>query len=194
MKTTKFDSFIMSSYFEDDELCDTLIDFFEKNPSKISKNSIEENGVQESQRLGAELSFVDLPEEMMNSYLRELTTLLRHYMIHYESCDQAVTPWRVLEAPKIQRYGVNEGGYEWFIDRASPEFPFTNRHLTFITFLNDVEIGGELDFFYQDFKVRPKKGLTLFWPSGWTHAHRALSPLSNSKYVVTGYYSLNCRN
>jgi hypothetical protein len=54
-------------------------------------------------------------------------------------------------------------------------------------YLNDVEDGGETEFLYQRMRVKPKQGTLLIWPAGFTHTHRGNPPLSNNKYVITGW-------
>jgi prolyl 4-hydroxylase len=61
------------------------------------------------------------------------------------------------------------------------------RTLVFITYLNDVKENGETEFFYQKTKIKPKKGLTIIWPTEWTHAHRGIST-NEDKYIVTGWF------
>ena len=58
-----------------------------------------------------------------------------------------------------------------------------------MTFLNDLTDEGGTEFLYQDLKVEPKKGLTLIWPSYWTHTHRGVISKTQEKYIVTGWYS-----
>ena len=56
-----------------------------------------------------------------------------------------------------------------------------------MTYLNDVDDGGETEFYYQKLKVKPRKGLTLIWPADWTHTHRGLSSPTQEKYIITGW-------
>ena len=61
------------------------------------------------------------------------------------------------------------------------------RHLAFMTYLNDVNEGGETEFFYQEAKIRPRKGLSLIWPTDWTHTHRGVPAPKEQKTIVTGW-------
>jgi len=63
----------------------------------------------------------------------------------------------------------------------------SNRLLTRMVYLNDVEEGGETEFLYQSMRVKPKQGTLVIWPAAFTHTHRGNPPLSNSKYIVTGW-------
>ena len=57
-----------------------------------------------------------------------------------------------------------------------------------MTYLNDVEDGGT-EFKHQDITTPAEKGLTLIWPSGWTHVHRGQISNRKEKYIITGWYA-----
>ena len=57
-----------------------------------------------------------------------------------------------------------------------------------MTYLNDVKNGGT-EFMYQKLKAPAKKGLTLIWPTDWTHTHRGVISKKQEKYIVTGWFS-----
>ena len=57
-----------------------------------------------------------------------------------------------------------------------------------MTYLNNVKSGGETEWFYQNLKVKPQKGLTVIWPAIWTHTHRGLPAPKELKYICTGWY------
>tara|TARA_B100000287_G_scaffold159854_1_gene150702 strand:- start:2066 stop:2743 length:678 start_codon:yes stop_codon:yes gene_type:complete len=72
--------------------------------------------------------------------------------------------------------------YAWHEDSAGK---LTDRFITVMSYLNDVEEGGETEWYYQKLKVKPKKGTTVIFPPYYTHLHRGNIPLSNDKYIVT---------
>ena len=57
-----------------------------------------------------------------------------------------------------------------------------------MTYLNDVENGGETEFYYQKIKVKPEKGLTLIWSADWTFMHRGITTINEDKYIITGWF------
>ena len=57
-----------------------------------------------------------------------------------------------------------------------------------MTYLNDVPNGGT-EFLFQKLKVPAKKGLTLIWPTDFTHAHRGIISKTNEKYIITGWFN-----
>lgn len=86
---------------------------------------------------------------------------------------------------KMQRTDLREGYHMWHYESCNREM--CNRLLTWMVYLNDVEEGGETEFLYQSMRVKPKQGTLLIWPAGFTHTHRGNPPLSNPKYIVTGW-------
>ncbi len=92
----------------------------------------------------------------------------------------------------IQKYDVGKGGYfSWHsevgIRKDDVDCELLHRALFFIYYLNDVDVGGETELFYQKQKVVPKTGRLILSPAGFTHTHRGNMPESNDKYVLTSW-------
>jgi len=92
----------------------------------------------------------------------------------------------------LQRYTKGKGGYHHWHSEHYPH-PTDNtqkslhRVLLWLIYLNDVEEGGETEFFYQQAKVRPKQGSIVLAPCGFTHTHRGSIPISSDKYVLASW-------
>lgn len=86
---------------------------------------------------------------------------------------------------KIQKTLPGEGYHIWHCESDAGE---PRRVLAWTLFLNDVEDGGELEFLHQKKRYKPKAGDFLIWPAYFTHMHRGNPPLSNIKYIATGWY------
>tara|TARA_E500000331_G_scaffold190854_1_gene183612 strand:- start:515 stop:1183 length:669 start_codon:yes stop_codon:yes gene_type:complete len=86
---------------------------------------------------------------------------------------------------KIQKTQPSEGYHIWHCEKAATN---STRVLAWMLYLNDVEEGGETEFLHQKLRYPPKKGDFLVWPASFTHMHRGNPPLSNTKYIVTGWY------
>jgi hypothetical protein len=91
-----------------------------------------------------------------------------------------------------QKYKQNVGGYHhWHSEIApSPQDPQCeqmHRVLLWMYYLNDVEEGGETEFFYQGRKIKPKQGTFVVAPTSFTHTHKGHIPLSNDKYILTSW-------
>lgn len=78
-----------------------------------------------------------------------------------------------------------EGYHLWHAERFGEAT--VERVLAWTIYLNDVAEGGETEFLYQGKRVNAKQGRVVIWPAGWTHLHRGNPPLSNTKYILTGW-------
>ena len=89
---------------------------------------------------------------------------------------------------KLQRTKIGGGYHQWHFEQIS--HLTSKRVVVWTVYLNDVEEGGETEFLYQHTRLKPKKGTAVFFPSSYTHTHRGNPPLSNTKYIATGWYSV----
>jgi hypothetical protein len=89
-----------------------------------------------------------------------------------------------------QKYTAGKGGYPYWHSEIYPQQASTealHRNLLFMFYLNDVDEGGETEFYYQQQKVKPVKGRMVIAPAGFTHTHRGNKPESNDKYILTSW-------
>ena len=84
----------------------------------------------------------------------------------------------------IQKYKV--GGHYKALHAERTNGSNMNRVLAWMTYLNDVNNGGETVFPYVDAIHRPERGKTLIWPAEWTHAHFA-EETREEKFIITGW-------
>lgn len=93
-----------------------------------------------------------------------------------------------------QKYPAKRGGYPYWHSEVYPQSgdnDALHRILLFMFYLNDVEEGGETDFYYQDLSIRPKAGRMVIAPAYFTHTHRGQIPRSNDKYILTSWVLFN---
>ena len=89
----------------------------------------------------------------------------------------------------IQKYKVG-GHFSW--PHAERMDTYANTRLfAWMTYLNDVEEGGETIFCHYNKSFKPKEGLTLIWPGEWTHAHYGSEVLKGNKYIITGWMEMH---
>jgi hypothetical protein len=86
---------------------------------------------------------------------------------------------------KMQKTDLCEGYHVWHYESGNKHL--CHRLLAWMLYLNDVDEGGETEFLYQSMRIKPKQGTLLIWPAAFTHTHRGNPPISNVKYVVTGW-------
>ena len=87
---------------------------------------------------------------------------------------------------KFQETSQSGGFHDWHYENGGQQNK--QRFLVWSIFFNDVEEGGELEFLYHSMRVKPKKGSMVLFPAGFTHTHRGNPPISNTKYIATGWY------
>jgi len=84
----------------------------------------------------------------------------------------------------IMKYIKNEGFYDYHNDFYISDK--NHRIFTYIWYLNTIEIGGETEIMDKEL-IKPESGKLLIFPTCWTYPHRGLMPISNDKYIVTGW-------
>lgn len=179
-------NFIGQTYIDDLSLCDEIIDFYKQSKNKIDGETTK--GIDKSIKDSTDVMIDWKKDEIALKYIAALETPTRQYIQEYKYCD-AYAPWSVIETINIQHYNPNGGYHSWHTERSNNNYPVASRHLAFMTYLNDVNDGGETEFYYQKLKVTPKKGRTLIWPADWTHTHRGIPSPTEEKYIITGWFN-----
>ena len=181
----KLNNFISGWYINNDLLCDNLIKYFETNPNKFKGKIGSKGEVKISEKDSTDLSVIDFKVPVIKEYLAHLYFVIKEYQKQYIYSNIGQGSWS-LKPFNIQRYLPNEGFHIWHTERNN--IGNSLRHLTFMTYLNNVDDGGETEFFYQQLKIKPEKGLTLIWGTDWTFTHRGVPSKTETKYITTGHY------
>ncbi len=90
------------------------------------------------------------------------------------------------ETMQLQKYEKNVGKYLYHHDGICNFTERKIRKLTFIWYLNDVEEGGETEF-WSKYSIKPEAGKLVLFPADWTFPHTGKVPISNDKYIITGW-------
>lgn len=167
-------------------LCDELIELFEKSDNKYS--GVTGSGLNKKIKDTTDLLLNNIENkkydtELFNFLNNELKIyskrLYDKFHNNFFSFNNIVD-----HGYQMQKYNKNEGFYKWHHD-FSVYKNFDSRVLTFIWYLNDVDEGGET--FFLNGKIKPKKGKFVLFPSTWTYLHKGNMPISNDKYIITGW-------
>jgi prolyl 4-hydroxylase len=181
-------TFIYEDYIDNLNVCDSLVDYFECSDRKVTGQV----------GRGVDAQFKDSMDLIINprnkdsciiEYLHELGKICKKFTEKYEYSSVNQRTWGLNTPFNIQRYYPGQGFHGWHCERSAGSGVVSTRHLVWMTYLNDIEEGGETEFYYQNIKVKPKKGKTLIWPVDWTHIHRGITSPSETKYIVTGWYT-----
>jgi hypothetical protein len=181
--------FIAGWFINNNDLCDNLINYFENNPNKFKGKVGSKGEIKISEKDSTDLAILDFNIPIIKEYLTNLSFVIKEYQKLYIYSNIGQGSWGINNSFNIQRYLPNEGFHAWHTERHNTGSSL--RHLTFMTYLNDVNDGGETEFFYQNLKIKPEKGLTIIWGTDWTFTHRGVPSPTETKYIVTGHYSYN---
>jgi hypothetical protein len=181
----KLNNFISGWYLNKDLLCDNLIKYYETNPFKHKGKVGSIGEIKTSIKDSTDLYIIDFQNPIINEYLEQLSLVLKEYKKKYIYTDINQCCWS-LKPFNIQRYLPTEGFHAWHTEKF--DINSSKRHLTFMTYLNNVNDGGETEFFYQQLKIKPEKGLTLIWGTDWTFTHRGIPSKTETKYITTGHF------
>ena len=134
---------------------------------------------------GVELDISDVaPSRMLLE--RFWNTVYPAYAEQYGILSSMAT--HTVRLTKIQKTEIGGGYHVWHNEDDIPQN--MRRIATFILYLNDVDEGGETEFLYYPKRVKAKQGRFILWPAGFTHAHRGNPPISETKYIVTGWVEM----
>ena len=183
-----FDSFI-GGWFIPTEVCDGLVEMFhsttesEKHPGMVGKGVIDKFTKDSIDLVVHENS----SNTTFHSYRNLLQKVANKYFDRYT---QAEPNGRIgfREGHNIQWYPKGGGYKDFHCERNNMDPINLCRHLVYMTYLTDVVgDGGETQFYFQEIDVKPQKGLTLIWPSDWTHTHRGNPAIDEEKMIITGW-------
>jgi len=177
-------SFIMA-YQMDEKICDKIIDNFDDLPKLTNYDEL---------RGYHRLSNNNLDPDILEDYMGLVKEAFMAYIKEYEWSNIMTTDWSFFPPFNIQKYEPGEAYNPTHIECGGPRKGKIQRKLAFTTYLNDVEEGGETEFVLQGIKVKPKKGLTIIWPAGWTHPHHGLPAPNEIKYIATGWAGYHHRD
>ena len=183
-----FDSFI-GGWFIPTDICDGLIEMFhsttesDKHPGMVGKGVIDKHTKDSIDLVVHENS----SNTTFHSYRNLLQKVANKYLDRYS---QAEPSGRIgfREGHNIQWYPKGGGYKDFHCERNNMDPINLCRHLVYMTYLTDVVgDGGETQFYFQKIDVKPQKGLTLIWPSDWTHTHRGNPAIDEEKMIITGW-------
>ena len=122
--------------------------------------------------------------------LKYLGKCIDKYKEFFPLLDEIVIPWGICPTIKIQRYKPNEGYFSTHCEyNGNRNDIHEKRMLVWMIYLNDVTDGGETEFPTQKIKFQPRAGDVLVWPAYWTHPHHGITSETQTKYIITGWYS-----
>lgn len=134
-----------------------------------------------------------LDKELSNNikkYVNNINNFVSEHEENSENKFKIFNDFLSYDTMQIQKYDKQKGRYVYHHDFIIQEKEKRYRVITFIWYLNNVEEGGETEF-WSDYKIKPTAGKLVLFPASWTFPHRGKMPISNDKYIITGWVYLN---
>lgn len=182
-------STFIGGYYIDPKVCDLMVEYFNTNKDIAISGRMISKGefvVDEEVKDSIDLGFGrDEMHQPIKSYRDELQKCLDAYIKDFEYAGRT-SHYNINTRTNIQYYKPNGGFKAWHFERLGRAT--SNKCLAFLTYLNDLEDGGT-EFYYQKIKTQAQKGLTIIFPTDWTHTHRGVLSENEEKYIVAGWYS-----
>tara|TARA_B110000908_G_scaffold121950_1_gene143032 strand:+ start:219 stop:785 length:567 start_codon:yes stop_codon:yes gene_type:complete len=176
-------SFIMA-YQIDESLCDMMIENIE---------GMQKSANYDKARGYSRLNETHLDSDIKDNYIAAVNAAFGAYKKEYEWSNIMTTEWSFFPPFNLQKYLPGDAYNPMHIEEGGPREGKIQRKFAFTTYLNDIEEGGETEFLLQGIKVKPRKGLTVIWPAGWTHPHRGIPAPNETKYIATGWAGYHFR-
>jgi hypothetical protein len=179
----------------DNNLCEEIIKLFESSDKKY--DGVVLNGLKKNIKKTIDLHmsyepelFIDIDKKLHSilnasiyEYIDKLNSnCLTINMLHFTD-----------SGFNIQKYIKNQGFYIYHNDFSIDFKDKKYRLFTYLLYLNNIDEGGETEFF-GNYKIKPKPGKLLLFPACWTYPHKALLPISNDKYIITGWVYFSEKN
>ena len=176
------------------ELCNDMINLFEQEDDRyegvVGNNSIVNKNVKDTTDFvisngGERWNKINktLNKELtnnVNEYLRNCNNTMRDNEYQY------LSGGLVRHLMQMQKYYKNVGKFSYHEDSKVDFINKSDRKITFMWYLNDVTEGGETEF-WSSYNIKPEAGKLVLFPADWTFPHTAKVPISNNKYIVTGW-------
>ena len=165
-----------------DDLCETLIAWFD---------SVEDVKTVKADRITRKdeqkwLTF-DQHSDLYTRVQKHKYDMMHRYKEEFPFCYRGA---KNLVSPdiKVQCTPPFGGGFHNWHSEVS-HYENMDRCLVWSFYLNDVDIDeGETEFLYEKLRVRPRKGLGVMFPAGWTFQHRGNPVHTADKYMTTGWW------
>lgn len=193
-KINKQDDLFVKGYYIPDKIVDPFLELSKEFSLRGGAQLSHEGGTTEwdgKENYSKEcfeyaITYPTCSEPSILNLLDHIQHALEIYQDAYPLMRKQMSPWLMHPTFNYQQYPKGKSYNAWHFERAGP--CSTTRMLVWMMYLNECKDGGETAFLYQKYKMKPEKGLLLFWPSDFTHTHRGLPSFKTEKKIITGWY------
>ena len=181
-------NFIGCWNLENNKLCSEIINFFENNKNLQTQGA---SGAGVNLKIKKTTDIVikpnDLKDEKFEIFKKYISELHKCYFDYQNQWPFLKTMLKNVNIPSFNIQKYEKGGHFASLHSERTTLNTLHRLFAWMTYLNDVDDGGQTNFSHYGLKIKPEIGKTLIWPAEWTHAHTGEILNSGSKYIVTGW-------
>ena len=176
--------------------CKSLIELFEIDKERQGRGVVRKKNKtinSDEIKTSTDISFVpkDLEDPLWGKSLQKIVITVEQaredWKLQYWLGLDRVDPFEICYTFNMQRFLPGEGYHAFHCERAS--WATRDRVGVWMIYLNDVHDRGWTEFFYQQHFEIPKIGKIVCWPCDWTHTHRGIASPTETKYILTGWFT-----
>jgi hypothetical protein len=179
------------------QLCDEIIRLYESEPEQY--HGVTASGM--NKKVKDTMDFIiplESPWDKIRNFLseelgRNITLYTNQLNSNTYESDNSDTKYKFFSGIKcsnysfmVQRYIKQMGRYIYHHDSSINWETKQYRIVTFLWYLNTVEEGGETELLGTHL-IKPEAGKLLLFPACWTFPHTGKMPISDNKYIITGW-------
>ena len=178
------------------DFCRSLIELFEIDKERQHRGVIRRQGEvisADEHKISTDISFIpnDVHDKLWGKSLQKVINVVekarQDWIAQYYMGLDFVDPFEINFTFNMQRFLPGEGYHKFHSERAS--WGTRDRVGVWMIYLNDVTDRGWTEFFYQQHYEVPKVGKIVCWPCDWTHTHRGVISPTETKYILTGWFT-----
>ena len=170
----------------DCKTCDNIISLFERGAKTFDERR----------------NYYVIKPSLKDAQYNYLFPILNKFLLQY--CDKHLflerrrNQWSIDSGFNIQKYlpgtcyeqHLDNKDWDGHMEHGKDEHD-CRRILGWMVYLNDIKKDGGTYWPQQRFTTKPRAGDLYIWPAGWTHSHMGVIAPKETKYILTGWCSLN---
>ena len=185
---TKQTHFIGCWNLKNNKLCNEITQLFENNKN-LQKQGVTGQGknlnIKKTIDITVNPNDLKKPKfEILKQYINELHKCFLDYQNQWPFLK---TMLKTVYVPSFNIQKYSRGDHFASLHSERTRLESLHRLFAWMTYLKDVDDGGQTNFSHYGIKIKPETGKTLIWPAEWTHAHTGEVLKSGKKYIVTGW-------
>lgn len=186
------------------ELCEKIIRRYEEEKDK--HDGVTSSGLNKDIKDTTDYRIkLNTNSELWEDIDTELYDILKIYLVEYiDSLNKLFYPDEGYKFFKkhiltengfqLQKYTKHTGKFIYHHDFSVDYHRFRHRAIVYLWYLNTVDEGGETEFLGGKYSVKPESGKLIMFPATWTYPHMGKMPISQDKYIITGWFYVEDNN